>query len=125
MLHYTVKAAPTPLLSITVLRTDSESKPRCPEQPEAYNFTNLQHDDRRKKMTPNEVQAKCPQSIMRSRDRNVEPKYMDAPGIRKEGLDNEQTKTTRESSRNPTPITAPPIEGPRSAAAYERNDELN
>ena len=23
----------------TVLRTNSESKPRCPEQPEAYNFT--------------------------------------------------------------------------------------
>ena len=36
-----VKAAPTPLLSNTVLRTDSESKPRCPEQPEAYNFTKL------------------------------------------------------------------------------------
>ena len=30
-----VKTAPTPLLSNTVLRTDSESKPRCPEQPEA------------------------------------------------------------------------------------------
>ena len=36
-----VKAAPTPLLSNAVLRTDSESKPRCPEQPEAYNFTKL------------------------------------------------------------------------------------
>ena len=34
-------AAPTPLLSNAVLRTDSESKPRCPEQTEAYNFTNL------------------------------------------------------------------------------------
>ena len=36
-----VKAAPTPLLSNAVLRTDSENKPRCPEQTEAYNFTNL------------------------------------------------------------------------------------
>ena len=34
-----VKAAPTPLPSNTVLRTNSESKPRCPEQPEAYTFT--------------------------------------------------------------------------------------
>ena len=29
-----MKAAPTPLPSFTVLRTNSESKPRCPEQPE-------------------------------------------------------------------------------------------
>ena len=36
-----VKAAPTPLPSNTVLRTNSESKLRCPEQPEAYNFTKL------------------------------------------------------------------------------------
>ena len=36
-----MKAAPTPLPSNTVLRTDSESKPRCPEQTEAYNFTNF------------------------------------------------------------------------------------
>ena len=36
-----VKAAPTPLLSNAALRTNSESKPRCPEQPEAYNFTNI------------------------------------------------------------------------------------
>ena len=29
-----MKAAPTPLLSNAVLRTDSESKPRCPEKTE-------------------------------------------------------------------------------------------
>ena len=34
-----VKAAPTPLPSNTVLRTNSESKLRCPEQSEVYNFT--------------------------------------------------------------------------------------
>ena len=33
-----VKAAPTPLPSNTVLRTNSESKLRCPEQSEVYNF---------------------------------------------------------------------------------------
>ena len=38
-----VKAAPTPLPSNTVLRTNSESKPRCPEQTEAYNFNKPNH----------------------------------------------------------------------------------
>ena len=44
-----MKAAPTPLPSNTVLRTNSESKPRCPEQPEAYNFTtyNIMIEERR------------------------------------------------------------------------------
>ena len=32
---------PDALASNTVLRTNSESKPRCPEQTEAYNFTKL------------------------------------------------------------------------------------
>ena len=31
-----MKTAPTPLLSNAVLRTNSESKPRCPEQPSWY-----------------------------------------------------------------------------------------
>ena len=46
---------------------------------------------------------------MRSRDRNVEPKCIDALG--KVGLDNKQTKTTRERAHETQlPITAPPIE---------------
>ena len=63
---------------------------------------------------------------MRSRDRNVEPKCIDAP--RTVGLDNKQTnknyernyeKNYERAHETQPPITAPPIEGPRSAAACE------
>ena len=35
-------------IDMNVEYMNSESKPRCPEQPEAYNFTNIYYNDRRK-----------------------------------------------------------------------------
>ena len=55
-------AAPTPLLSAAVLRTDSESKPRCPEQPQAYDFAKLHImiEERRKKKEESALHAGQP-----------------------------------------------------------------
>ena len=62
-------------------------------------------------------------SIIRSYNRNVEPKCVDAP--RKVGLDNKR-KLQEKARKTQPPITAPPIEEPRSAASCEHwKPELN